>query len=163
MRFRDSYLSYVGEFKENHEDLVPFCIGFDNEPFTVFLEKVRNLSNGIGIPDGFVAHSTYWLVDNEQVVAISNLRHQLTESLRREGGHIGYSVRPSMRKRGYGRIALAKSLEIAANMDIRNVLITCDSTNLGSIKVILANGGILDSKEYLPEKDAVINRYWISI
>ena len=163
MLYRDSYLSYVVEFKENGEELVPFCIGFDNEPFDEFLEKLRNLSNGFGIPSGFVPHSTFWLIDDEQVVAVSNLRHQLTESLRREGGHIGYSVRPSMRKRGYGRAVLKITLEMAASMGIQEVLITCESTNPGSIGVILANGGVFDSEEYLPEIKGVINRYWISI
>ena len=161
--YRDSYRSYVDEFKEKNEELVPFCIEFDNEPFEAFLERLRNLSNGIGVPEGFVAHSTFWLVDDENVVAVSNLRHQLTKSLKREGGHIGYSVRPSMRKRGYGRIVLERTLKMAGKIGIQDVLITCDRENTGSIGVILANGGVFDSDEYLPERNSVINRYWISI
>lgn len=163
MLYRDSYRNYIDEFKENNEALVPFCIAFDNEPFEDYLEKISNLSNGISVPSGFVAHSTFWLIDDEQIVAVSNLRHQLTERLRREGGHIGYSVRPSRRKRGYGKAVLGKTLMKAAGMGIREVLITCDSNNAGSIGVILANGGVFDSEEYLPEKNAVFYRYWITI
>ena len=79
-----------------------------------FSKKMEDCSNGIGIPDGFVPHETFWLIaDDSEVVAVSNLRHRLTESLRKEDGHIGFGVHPSVRRRGYGTIVLAETLKKA--------------------------------------------------
>ena len=81
------------------EALVPFPLAFENEDFSAFLGKLSACARGEGIPEGFVPHSTYWLVrDGSEVIGVSNLRHRLTKALRFEGGHIGYGVRPTARR-----------------------------------------------------------------
>ena len=68
--------------------------------FDAFLARLNDCAAGIGIPDGFVAHSTFWLVRYDaEVVGVSNIRHTLTPALRQVGGHIGYGIRPSARAR----------------------------------------------------------------
>ena len=92
----DSYRSLVAEFVEHGENLIPFPLAFPHDDFPKLLERLAAESRGEGIPAGFVPHSTFWLVlDGTTVVGVSNLRHRLTDSLRRDGGHIGYGVRPS--------------------------------------------------------------------
>jgi predicted acetyltransferase len=157
----DSYRRLVGEFVDRGEDLVPFVLSFDHRDCHAMLARLADCSCGIGLPDGFVAHSTYWLVANGEVVGVSNIRHSLTPALRREGGNIGYGIRPAARGRGYGVAILRLSLTRAAELGLRGVIITCGRTNVRSAKVIRANGGVLESEEYLAGRREVVQRYHI--
>lgn len=96
-----------------------------------------------GLPKGYVAQSTFWLVDGDEFIGRSSLRHELTEHLLKYGGHIGYDIRPSRRGRGYGTRLLEPTLPEAHKLHIDQVLVTCNTDNLASIKVIEANGGVL--------------------
>lgn len=95
------------------------------------------------------------------MVAVSNLRHELTEGLRREGGHIGYGVRPSARHRGHATRILQETLARAAARGITEVLLTCDKANVGSARTIMNAGGLLVSEELLPGRDDATQRYII--
>ena len=95
------------------------------------------------------------------VVGVSNIRHSLTAALRREGGNIGYGIRPSARRRGFGATILRKSLDRAGALGLSRVLVTCAKSNVGSVKAILRNGGILESEEYLADRGELVQRYWI--
>jgi predicted acetyltransferase len=159
--FCDSYRRLVAEFVDNGEKFVPFVLGFDHADFAGMLARLADCSRGIRLPEGFVPHSTYWLVEDGQVVGVSNIRHALTPSLLREGGHIGYGVRPSARRRGLGHAILAHSLHRARDLGIGDVLVTCARTNLASAKVIVRNGGVLESEGFVPERDEIVQRYWI--
>lgn len=95
-------------------------------------------------------HSTMlWLVDfgahEPQFLGRLSLRHELNGFLRTEGGHIGYVIRPSAQRRGFGTRMLALALPFAAALGIEQALITCDIDNPGSAKVIIANGGVEDA------------------
>lgn len=129
---RDSYCALIAEFVANGDALVPFTLSFDHTDFDKFLTKLDDCYRGVGIPNGFVPHSTFWLVrGGNEVVGVSNIRHTLTPALLREGGHIGYGIRPAYRRQGLG---------IA----------------------ILRNGGILESEEYVADRGEVVQRYWIA-
>lgn len=161
-RLCDSYRGLVAEFVDGGEKFAPFVLGFDHADFDAMLARLADCSRGIGLPDGFVAHSTYWLVeDQERVVGVSNVRHALTPSLLREGGHIGYGIRPSARGRGLGREILRQSLRRAHDLDIADVLVTCGQANVASAKVIVGNGGALESEVFVPDRDEIVQRYWI--
>ena len=159
----DSYRALVSEFTSAGEHLTPFPLSFPNDDMAELIHKLEEASNGIGIFDKFAPNSTYWLVHDNEVVGVSNLRHYLTDRLRQKGGHIGYGVRPSARRRGFGADILRFTLEKARDLGITEALITCDKGNLGSVGVILANGGVLESGVPHPENDATIQRYWISL
>lgn len=158
-----SYRPLIKEFEENGEELVPFPLTFPNEDFETFLKRLEACSRGEGIPNGFVPHTTYWLVQDGVVVAVSNLRHGLTDALRREGGHIGYGVRPSARRRGFATEILKRTLAQARELGLNEVLITCGSANAGSIRAILNNGGEFLSEEFLPERGEIVKRYRINL
>ena len=160
---RDSYRELVREFRSADEPLIPFPLSFPNEKFPEFLARLAGCARGEGLPAGFVPHTTYWLACRGEVVGVSNLRHALTASLLREGGNIGYGVRPSARRRGYAGEILRRTLIRARDMGLSKVLLTCGKNNIASVRTILGNGGVLDSEEFLPERDEVVQRYWIDL
>ena len=133
----------------------------DGEDFATFLQRLRNESQGIGLPDGWVSSSTFWLVADGRMIGRCNVRHRLTEPLLDFGGHIGYSIRPSDRRNGHGALELRLALEKAWALGIERVRITCDRDNIGSVRVIEKNGGILDTESYSPHSHRVTRRYWI--
>lgn len=160
---RDSYLELISEFVAHGNPLVPFTLSFDNTDFDAFLSKLADCAKGVGVPDGFVAHSTFWLVrDWTEVVGVSNIRHSLTPALLREGGSIGYGVRPTARNQGVGTALLRLSLLRATALGVERVLVTCGKDNVASAGVILRNGGVLESEEYLADRGEVVQRYWIT-
>lgn len=94
-----------------------------------------------------VRSSTFWLVKNNEIVAITNIRHELNAKLKKHGGHIGYFVRPSQWKNGYGTKILSLALQEAKKIGINKAWLTCDDSNVGSYTVMEKNGGILEKKE----------------
>lgn len=161
---RDSYRSLVQEFVDHGEPLVPFPLGFPNDDFPRFLDRLAQCARGENLPGGFVPHSTYWLVrDGRDVLGVSNLRHRLNDKLRREGGNIGFGVRPAARGNGYASILLRLTLDRAREMGLARVLLTCAESNIPSARTIVRNGGVLTSEEFLPERQEVVQRYWIDL
>ncbi|YAL82662.1 GNAT family N-acetyltransferase [Dermacoccaceae bacterium W4C1] len=111
-------------------------------------------------PQGFVPATMFWIVDDQhpdEVLGALQLRHELNESLLQEGGHIGYGVRPSARRRGVATGALWASLPLARAVGIEAALVTCDDDNLGSLRTIEKCGGILEDVR------AGKRRYWIDL
>jgi predicted acetyltransferase len=160
---RDSYRELVREFLDAGEPLIPFPLTFPNEDFPAFLARLAAATRGEGLRPGAVPHSTFWLVSNGVVVAVANLRHSLTDSLRREGGNIGYGVRPSARRRGFAGEILRHTLSRARGLGLSEVLLTCAKTNVASFRTILGQGGVFLSEEYLPDRCEVVQRYRISL
>lgn len=105
-------------------------------------------------PPGFVPATTMWWADGDEYLGRIAIRHRLTPSLLLLGGHIGYDVRPSARRRGHATAMLAGALVVARGLGIDRVLITCREDNVGSRKVIEANGGVLDDV-----RDGIL-RFW---
>lgn len=107
-------------------------------------------------PNGRVPCTYLWIVDEEdQYVGSISLRHELTDFLLEQGGHIGYSVRPSARRRGNATAAVRQTLELAGEMGMDRVLITCDEDNAASRTTIERVGG-----EY-EDSRAGKRRYWV--
>jgi predicted acetyltransferase len=110
-----------------------------------------------------VLETHFWLVDDALYIGRVSIRHQLNDRLRRLGGHIGYDIRPSQRQRGYGQQILALALPQARAMDLKSVLLTCDSDNWPSRKIIESNGGVFEDEIQLPDRPVPTRRYWIAL
>ncbi len=159
-----SHQSFVEEFRANGDEPVPWVIEERYTSFTEYVDKLNAAAKGLGLPTGWVAHSTYWLVDSHrEIVAVSNLRHALTDYLLRWGGHIGYGVRPAMRRKGYATEVLRQTLCRAKALGLRKIRLTCDKENVASARTILRNGGRFDEEEYMPEQHRIVARYWVSL
>lgn len=132
--------------------------GYDMEfaDFPAYLRKQADKARGIGLdPARHVPQTRYWLFVDGRPVGIGKLRHYLNDALRVRGGHIGYTIRPSERRKGYGTVILRELLREARNKAIHEALVTCDEGNLASRKIIERNGGELED---ITEGEC---RYWI--
>lgn len=95
--------------------------------------------------DGWkVPQSTYWLFADGKPIGMGKIRHFLTDKLIEEGGTLGYAIIPSERKKGYGTVLLNELLKEAQKLSIDKVLLTIRNDNVASIKVALANGGVIE-------------------
>lgn len=97
-------------------------------------------------PAWFVPSTTYWWTEGDTFLGRINLRHHLNERLSEIGGHIGYDVRPTARRRGHATAMLAAVLPYAAAGGIEKALVTCDVENTASRMVIENNGGVLEDE-----------------
>ena len=161
LSYKDQYIDFMEDWKSTGEVLVPFVLAMDYSNFQEYIQKLKNYSLGIGLPDGFVPHSTFWLMSGDKIIGVSNLRHSLTNSLLKEGGNIGYGIRPTERKKGYATLLLQLTLDKARSIGLSKVLVTCYMDNIGSVKTILNNKGVLDSEEEINGKSH--QRYWINL
>jgi predicted acetyltransferase len=164
-RLRESYLGALFEMRAEG-DAAPFemvtpagpgTTGLDfsgerlrdPEVFRDFCAWTRSQERpGAVRPPGWVAGTYRWMVVDDGgadvVVGRISLRHVLTPWLLEVGGHVGYAVRPTARRRGHATAALRLVLPVAAGIGLDRVLVTCDRDNVGSRRVIEANGGVLE-------------------
>ena len=157
----ETYREFMADYKTTQDELVPWVLSLKANSFKELVDQLLGFSEGVGVQDGFVPHTTFWLIDDHQkLLGVSNLRHHLTPSLEREGGHIGYGVRPTERGKGVATRLLEMTLKEAKKRGIERALITCDKSNLASARVIEKNGGCFDS-EFQTESGKVVNRYWV--
>jgi predicted acetyltransferase len=159
--------------RENSSDLPDYSREFADagESYVVlpesdpeaFLARVEMFEAGHNLPENRVRMTWFWLLRGDRIVASSRLRHELIPVLLLDGGNIGYEVRPSERRRGVGRELLRLTLDEARRIGLQRVLLTTDTTNRGSIGVILANGGVFDDTSVSPNTGRTLNRYWITL
>jgi len=132
------------------------------ESLADFLQRSIDRSEGRQLEPGWVPFTTYWLLDDAgTVVGISRLRHSLTDVLIHHGGHIGYYVRPAARGKRYGTAILRLTLEDGRKRGIQRFLLTVNSDNAPSIRVIEGNGGVLEDERVWAETGRPFRRYWI--
>jgi len=97
-----------------------------------------------------------------KILGMINFRHYLNDYLAEFAGHIGYSIRPTERRKGYAKEMLALCLEKCWGFGLDKVLITCDTDNEASRRTILANGGVFDRLTQLTDENKYLERYWIT-
>ena len=162
------FLSQIRAYRQEMLDAgssMDGCSGLENfEDAARWLDRVRRLTRPETCPEGLVPSDTYLALrlKDRRVVGMIDLRHSIDHPvLSTWGGHIGYSVRPSERGKGYAGEMLRQLLPHARQLGLSRVLVTCSEDNPASEKVIVKNGGVFDSTY---EHDGVrTKRYWIAL
>lgn len=147
LHYKNAYLDMIEEWYNSGEKPIPWVLRFDAANFEGMLEQLQLLKESTNLERGQVNSSTYWLcAGNQRLLGAVNIRHTLHGALTSTGGHIGYGIRPSERRKGYATELLRLGLLEADRLGIGKALVACDKTNIGSAKAIINNGGILESE-----------------
>lgn len=148
VEWESDYRAFVEEFYAI-EGLFARRAGDD---FAEFIRQLEREAVGEGLADEQVPCSTFWLVrDGVRIVGASRLRHRLTPKLEVWGGHIGYNVRPSEWRRGYGTRLLALTLDRARARGMLRVVLMCAADNTASRRIIESSGGALECESIIPD------------
>jgi predicted acetyltransferase len=130
--------------------------------FRRYIEVLEERERGVNLPPNHVASTFLFAFTGQRIVGRVAIRHRLNDVLLRVGGHIGYVVVPEFRRQGYATTILRLALRIAKDtLGIQRVLVTCDDDNIGSIRTIENNGGVLEEVISGPDLDRPKRRYWI--
>ena len=162
LQHQDAISEYVAEFANAGEDVVHGYFGKPEWSHVKTVETLAAWERGEKL-GGWVPSSTRFLVAEGRILGNYNVRHKLTDALQLFGGHCGYSVRPSERRKGYATLILSHAKERARALKIDRMLLTCRPENIGSAKTIENNGGILQDVIRHEEQDVDIARYWITL
>ena len=156
---------YIDEFIE-YNSKIHGCGSLDKymgnyDEWLLKLEQNRTMVPGT-VP-GRVPSETFFLIreSDNKILGMIDIRFMLNEYLLNYGGHIGYGVRPTERRKGYNSYQLYLALKFCLEKGIDRVLITCDKENLGSAKSIINSGGILENE--VPDEGRITQRYWIDV
>jgi len=157
-KHKDGYLAALEEFQTEGRYLNISKKELE-EDFSTFIDQIPAMRKELnGVPE-----TEFWLIHGGEYIGRISIRHELNEELLLRGGHIGYAIRPSQRKNGYGKKALELGLIEAKKLGFDKVLVTCDSTNTASRKIIEGHAGVLENEvEGEPGKPTKL-RFWIQI
>jgi predicted acetyltransferase len=160
--YQDSFIQSVQEFQAEGRQL-HYDLNSITGDFGAFVQELHDKKDRSKLKPGIVPGSDFWLIDNNEFIGRLSLRHELNENLLMVGGHIGYEIRPSKRRRGYGTEILRLGLEKAKELGLRRVLVTCDEDNVGSKKIIEHNGGQFENAIQIEGDNVRKLRYWFDI
>lgn len=153
---------FLSEFDANPDELHGYFCPRDSS-IEQAVRLLQAWSHGEEIAAGHVPCST-WLWESEGVLqGVINVRHRLTPALREVGGHVGYSVAKSHRRKGVGKAMLRDVLPYCQKLGIERALLTCDSDNPASSRTIEANRGELEREAWLESAQRTQRWYWIDL
>jgi predicted acetyltransferase len=143
---------------------VPYFLHYYEEGMSLsrYLEVLEEREQGVNLPPNHVPSTFLFAFHRERIVGRVAIRHVLNDFLRRVGGHIGYVVVPEFRRQGHATAILRLAVQRAHDkLSLDHVLVTCNDDNIGSIKTIEKNGGVLESVISGSDLDKPKRRYWI--
>ena len=169
IRPTSEYASQIVEYRQE------FLDAGDSMDGTVPLRRTSNPEEYIQIcldhedplkvPSHLVPATQFFFIrkSDNKLVGMIQVRHHFNDYLEKYAGHIGYSVRPSERRKGYAKRMLAAALPFCREIGLDKVLVACIDGNIGSEKTILANGGVYESTVHEPNNNVDLKRFWITL
>jgi len=162
MEYKQQVLEYKNEFIKNGDDLAGTSYLRNYDDYGEWMNFVLD-NEKESTKHSQVTASVFLAVRDEdnKLVGIINIRHELNDYLFNFGGHIGYSVRKDERRKGYAKEMLKMALQECRKLGMKRALLTCDAENIASSKTIKYCGGMLENEVH--EDGELIQRYWIEL
>lgn len=165
LEYEKQAIEYIREFYEYNSE-INGSGGLDRyiDDYNEWLKKIEEDKQRIPNEEKVPAE-TYFLVryNDNKVIGMINIRLVLNKKLRELGGNIGYSIRPTERRKGYNKINLYLGLLCCKRHGINEVLLDCDKDNLGSSKTMVALGGVLVKEHYNVNCNCIVEDYIIDV
>ena len=165
----EEYLPQIKAFREEFKDCLDWLHGAHGlreiaDP-SEWLRYSASFESEQTVPEGLAPYAQFLCVreSDRKIVGMIGVRHRPTEPLATWGGHIGYCVCPSERSKGYATRMLRDVLPYCRSLGLARVLLTAGDENPGSVKAIIANGGVLESYVMSPKHHVMVGRYWIDL
>ena len=164
--YKDKAIEYINEFYEFNSEINgsgSLDMFLKESTYEKWLEKLVYAMDIANMQENKVPDLTYFYVreSDDKIVGMINIRLALNDFLRKEGGHIGYAVRPTERRKGFGTDMLAEGIKVCERMGIHEVLVSCDKENIASSGVIKNCGGVLKDEFYSQTYDEILQMYII--
>lgn len=163
--YAEDVWAYKNEFLENNDSMDGCGPLRRAKDMKEYLEIVDSYLHKETLPEKMVIASEFFCIrkSDNRLVGMIQVRHYFNDYLEKYAGHIGYSVRPSERRKGYATWMLANIKPFCRSIDLDRILVCCLEDNEGSRKTILNNGGIYDGTAHQEEEDEYLERYWIEL
>jgi len=156
------YEEYIAEWEAAGGKIVPSAADRKGRSFAEMEAAWKGGESEEAFAKGLVPATLYFLEGEEgRLLGAIHFRHVLNPRLEASGGHIGYGVRPSERRKGYASFMLGELLGALSGRGLEKVLLSCDEDNLGSRKTIEGRGGVLAEKALF--EGVWIRKYWIEL
>lgn len=158
-------IEYINEFIKYNSEI--HGVGGLNkclENYESWLEHLEKMRKIIEI-DKLVPSETFFLIreNDNKIVGMIDIRLALNDFLKKYGGNIGYSIRPTERRKGYNKINLYLALKFCQEKGLKEVLLDCDFDNLGSASTIISLGGILVKEEVNEISNTIMKDFIINV
>ena len=169
MERKNEIIEYLNEFIEYKSELNgtgSLKKIFEGYTFEQALDRCLNMeSNEYAEKAGRCPGKTFLLIreNDNKIVGTINVRWNLNQEMLNFGGHIGYGIRPTERRKGYNKINLYLGIIEAKKLGLEKVMLDCDVNNLGSDKTLKALGGVLERTEVDPSDGTLTNVYWFDV
>lgn len=164
VRLERAFMAMLDDFDAHDPDNGAFYAPA-RQDFVAYGQQLLDEEAGLRLREGFVPCTHRWLVtDAEQLLGVTRLRHHIdTPFLAESGGHIGYGVAPSYRRRGWGHFALTTALKEARQIGLTGVLLYMAEDNTASRATIVHAGGALESVRYSEFWKERLCKYWVPV
>ena len=169
IRPTSEYASQIAQYRQEFLDAGDSMDGcgplrrFENPE--EYIQVCKDYEDPEKVPSHLVPATQFCFIrrSDNKLVGMIQVRHRFNDYLEKYAGHIGYSVRPSERCKGYAKTMLKMTLPYCREIGIDHVLIACIDANIGSEKTILANGGVYESTVHEPNRNINLKRFWIQV
>ncbi len=163
------YASQVAEYRQEFLDAGDSMDGCGPlrrlEDPEEYIRVCKDYEDPLTVPSHLVPATQFFFVrkSDKRLIGMLQVRHRFNDYLEKYAGHIGYSVRPSERHKGYAKEMLKAALPFCREIGLSKVLITCIDGNIRSEKTILYNGGVYESTVHEPNENVDLRRFWIEL